>query len=230
MSDTKGLKDLLLKFGIVPNDVGLYIISLTHRSFGRSNNERLEFLGDSVIELVISHQLFVDFPDKGEGELTSLRAALVRADSLSEEAKRIKLNEFLTLSRSEEKSGGREKPVILAGLFEAFTGAIYLDQNFEVSRRFIIENVYYKVSTIIKKRLNIDPKTELQEIVQDRYKLTPVYRLISAEGPDHDKIFTVQVVIGEINYAIGRGRSKQSAEQEAARLTLEQLRTNNFKL
>lgn len=225
------LKNFLLTLGIIPNNLDIYILSLTHRSKSKNNNEKLEFLGDAVLELVISYKLFEDFFNtKTEGELTSLRAALVKTESLAKESLRIGLNNYIILSKSEENTGGREKNIILADTFEAFLGAIYIDQGLEKVKEFIVKNLYYKINLIIQYSLNVDSKTKLQEIIQNKYKITPIYKLISSKGPDHNKTFKVVAIIGSKKFALGTGKTKQAAEQKAALKTIKILEKKNWKI
>ncbi len=202
------------------NDIKILEEGLTHRSFSRDHNERLEFLGDAVLELVITERLYHEFKDRPEGELTSFRSAIVKTESLAEEAVRMGLGDFILMSKGEEATGGRLRQYILADVFESVIGAIYLDQGYEVCKNFIVGHLYYKMENIVHKRLDIDAKSRLQELVQEKYKLTPFYRVIKEEGPDHEKVFSVIAVIGENEYAIGSGKSKQIAEQDSAEKTL----------
>lgn len=193
---------------------------VTHRSYSRNHNERLEFLGDAVLELVITEKLYRDYGDHQEGDLTSFRSAIVKTESLAEEASRLGLGDFILMSKGEDATGGRLRQYILADVFESVIGAIYLDQGYEAAVKFITENLYYKMDNIVQNRLDIDAKSRLQELVQEKFKQTPFYRVIKEEGPDHDKVFSVVAVIGEKEYAIGTGKSKQIAEQDSAENTL----------
>lgn len=225
------IKSLLKCLKIQFNSLEIYVQALTHRSFdSQKNNERLEFLGDSILNFIISEKLVSTYLDKKEGELTSLRAALVKTESLAEECKRIGLNRCILLSKSEIKDGGYEKMHILAGAFEAFIGALYFDQGLERCVLFIEQNVFYKVDSVIRTKSNINPKTLLQEIIQEKYKLTPEYELINVEGPDHNRTFTVAVVIRGKQYKVGKGKSKQAAEVQAAHETLKFLSLREYSL
>lgn len=195
-------------------------LALTHRSFGLVNNERLEYLGDAVLELVITELLYKDYPEKKEGDLTSFRAALVKSETLAKVTKKLKLNDFILMSPSEEQTGGKNKVYILADVLEALIAAIHLIGGYEISKRFIRENLYYLIEEIVSSRSDIDPKSKLQEMSQEKFHHTPYYKIIKEEGPDHEKIFTVQCIIGKKNFANGTGRSKQVAEQDAAAKTL----------
>jgi ribonuclease III len=217
----------LLKTINIPDFQNLELLdeAFTHRSFSKKHNERLEFLGDAVLELVITELLYKDFTDRTEGELTSFRAAVVRTESLADEALRLGLGELIRMSKGEEATGGRSRQYILADVFESFVGAIYLEKGFEAAQEFIITNLYYKIQEIVASRSDIDAKSKLQELAQDKYKETPFYKVIKEEGPDHDKIFTVIVMIGSKEYEQGTGKSKQLAEQDSAAKTLQVLLT-----
>lgn len=201
--------------------------SVTHRSYLNEHrdvpehNERLEFLGDAVLELIVSDYLYRKFADRAEGELTSFRSALVRTDSLAESAKKLKIGEYLRLSRGEEESGGREKDYLLANAFEAILGAIYLDKGYEKARDFVYRTLIPKLAEIVEYRLDIDNKTKIQELAQSEYKTTPTYEVIDERGPDHDKTFTVVVKIDDKIIGKGTGSSKQKAEEKAAEVGIE---------
>lgn len=218
----KNLIELLRKLELENfTNIEIFKEAFTHRSYSKKNNERIEFLGDAVLELVITELLFRDYPEKTEGELTSFRSAIVKTKSLSEEAQRLGLGDYIFMSRGEEETGGRSREYILADIFESLIGAIYLDMGYETAKKFIKKNLYYKISDIVENRLDIDAKSRLQEYIQDKFKQTPYYRVLHEEGPDHDKTFTVITVIGEKEYETGTGKSKQNAEQNAARNTLD---------
>ncbi|NLZ24792.1 ribonuclease III [Candidatus Dojkabacteria bacterium] len=208
--------------GISFNNPLLLKTALTHCSYinehksTNEHNERLEFLGDAVLELIVSDYLFREYPKRPEGELTSFRAALVRTESLAHTAKELNIGKYLLLSKGEERTGGREKEYLLANAYEAIIGAIYLDQGYSESKHFVLNSLTGKLSNIIKKRLDIDSKTKIQEISQEKYKITPVYEVISEVGPDHEKTFTVVVKIDEKIIGEGIGPSKQKAEEMAA--------------
>lgn len=204
-------------------DKTLLKIAVTHRSFLNENrgvehdhNERLEFLGDAVLELVVTDYLFLKYPDKAEGELTAIRAALVNTNTLSEVASRLGINDFLKLSRGEAKDMGRARQYILANAFESTVGALYLDQGYECAREFIARELLIRTEEIVTKRLWQDPKSRFQEKAQEIFGKTPTYRTLKEEGPDHDRTFTIGVFLGEDQIAQGMGRSKQEAEQAAA--------------
>ncbi|MDP2655800.1 MAG: ribonuclease III [bacterium] len=216
-------KSLTEKLGTSFNNLNLLIEALTHRSYLNehreytgSHNERLEFLGDAVLELVATDFLYKKFPAKPEGELTSYRAALVNTVSLAESAQALGINEYLLLSKGESKDTGRARDVILADAFEAIIGAIYLDSGYANAEAFIAKNLYNKIDGVIEKRSYQDAKSRFQEIAQEKRGTTPNYETLSEVGPDHDKRFTVGVFIGSEEIARGVGQSKQEAEQSAA--------------
>jgi ribonuclease-3 len=192
-----------------------------HPDFHLPHNERLEFLGDAVLELIVTEYLYKKYPEKNEGELTNWRAALVNAKILGELAKDLGFNDFLLLSKGEEKETGKARLYILANTFEALVGAIYLDQGLEVTKDFVEKNlVKKKLPEIIEKGLFKDPKTRFQEEAQERVKITPTYKVLEEWGPDHAKHFIVGVFLGNELIAKGEGSSKQEAEEEAAKNAL----------
>ncbi|MFM2330822.1 MAG: hypothetical protein RLZZ26_329 [Candidatus Parcubacteria bacterium] len=216
------------KIGITFSNIDLLVEAFTHRSYlnehreyAGSHNERLEFLGDAVLELAATNFLFKKYPTRTEGELTSYRAALVNTVSLAESAQSLGINEYLLLSRGESKDTGRAREVILADAFEAIIGAIYLDQGFAAAESFIAQNLFGKIEGVIAKRSYQDAKSRFQEIAQEKRGTTPRYETLSQEGPDHAKLFTVGVFIGTEEVARGEGQSKQEAEQSAAQAGLD---------
>ena len=194
-----------------------------HREYAGNHNERLEFLGDAVLELAVTDFLFKKFPAKPEGELTAYRAALVNTVSLAESSQALGVNDFLLLSKGEAKDTGRARDVILADAFEAIIGATYLDQGYEAAEAFIARNVYGKIDEVIAKRAYQDAKSQFQERAQEKRGITPAYETLSEVGPDHDKRFTVGVFIGKDEIARGEGKSKQEAEQAAAQAGLDKI-------
>lgn len=221
-------KNIGVRFG----DKSILETALTHRSYLNEhrdiseNNERLEFLGDAVLELIVSDFLYVTYPDRPEGELTSFRSALVKTDSLALSAKDLEIGKYIRMSKGEEDSGGREKDYLLANTFEAVLGAIYLDQGYGICREFISKTLFPKIEQIVEYRLDIDSKTKMQEMAQSVFKLTPTYEVIKEEGPDHNKIFTVVVKLDEKIVGQGEGGSKQKAEEQAAREGIEYIEKN----
>lgn len=192
-----------------------------HREYAGSHNERLEFLGDAVLELATTDFLFKKFPAKPEGELTAYRAALVNTASLSESARALGLGEYLLLSKGEAKDTGRAREVILADAFEAVIGALYLDQGYAAAEAFIGQQLYSKIDDVIKNRSYQDAKSRFQERAQEKRGHTPHYETLDEIGPDHAKRFTVGVFVGSEEIARGVGQSKQEAEQAAAQAGLE---------
>ncbi|KKQ35027.1 MAG: Ribonuclease 3 [Candidatus Nomurabacteria bacterium GW2011_GWB1_37_5] len=208
-------------------DKNLLKQAFIHRSYinenpkiGLSHNERLEFLGDAVLELVVTEFLYKKYPEKAEGELTSYRSALVNAIVLSEVASELGMNEFLLLSKGEAKDTGKARQYILANTIEALVGALYLDQGYERSSEFISSILFGRVDEIVEKRLWQDAKSYVQEKAQEKFSVTPSYKVISEIGPDHDKQFTVGIYFGTGLVAEGKGKSKQEAEQKAAEKAL----------
>lgn len=202
--------------------------AFTHRSYinenrsgGLGHNERLEFLGDAVLELVTTEFLYGKYPESTEGDLTSYRAAMVNAITLADVASRLGINDLLLLSKGEAKDRGRARQYILANTFEALVGAIYLDQGYEGAQRFIAREVLPLIDEIVEKKLWLDAKSYFQELAQDKVGITPSYNLVRESGPDHDKKFTVGVFLEGEMVAEGEGKSKQEAEQEAAKQALE---------
>lgn len=197
--------------------------ALTHRSYlnenpswGVPHNERLEFLGDAALELAVTEGLYHRYPNYEEGTMTAFRAALVNFVMLARIAREMELEQFILLSRGEAKDNGRSREVILANAFEAVVGAVYLDAGHEAVKRFTEQFVFPRLDEVVKKGLYKDPKSELQEKVQAEKKVTPSYKVIKEEGPDHDKRFTVCVYFGDQCVVEGEGPSKQEAEAAAA--------------
>lgn len=206
--------------------------ALTHKSYTNEmklspieNNERLEFLGDAVLELAISHLLMEDFEGHPEGELSKLRAAIVNENQLAELAQKIELGNFLYLGRGEDQTGGREKPSLLSDAYEAVLGAIYLDRGLKKAFAVVARHYTDIIHRVGQEGFAKDYKTRLQEKVQGRFRSVPHYQLVRAVGPDHSKIFEVSLYIQEELYSVGRGTSKKSAEQDAAKQALERLQT-----
>jgi len=193
-----------------------------HPEFPCGHNERLEFLGDAVLELVITHYLYDQYPEKNEGDLTSVRSALVNAQTCAEVAKKLDINDYLLLSKGEAKDVGRARQYILANALEAIIGAIYIDSGYEKSRDFILKHIAPLTAQIVEEKLWVDAKSKFQEKAQDVVGITPSYKTTKEEGPDHDKKFTVGVFLGDTLIAEGSGDSKQDAEQSAARRALKE--------
>ena len=222
------LKELSLILGHYFHDYSYLDLSLTHCSYANENgnnvldNERYEFLGDAVLELVVTHLLCDHFPDMDEGELSKIRASSVNKKTLSRLARKLNLGDYLLLSRGEMQSKGYQKGSILADSFEAVTGAIYLDGGLEAAFHFLSTHfleIFANLSS--SKMVVVDFKTRLQELSQSLYRVTPTYKLADESGPDHAKEFTVDVAIKGKPYGSGRGNSKKEAEQRAARRAME---------
>mgnify|MGYP006055134693 CR=1 FL=1 len=200
-----------------------------HRSYinenprtGLVHNERLEFLGDAVLELVVTEYLYEKYPHQNEGDLTAYRSALVNAITLGDVGSSLGFNDLIKLSKGEAKDVHRARSSILADAYEAFVGALYLDQGYDVAKTFITSTLLGKTDDIIKKGLYKDAKSFIQEKAQEKYGLTPNYKVLSEEGPDHDKLFCIGIYFGEDKIAEGRGKSKQEGETVAARTALEE--------
>lgn len=207
--------------GIRFKDRELLQMVFVHKSYLNENkdiahdNERLEFLGDAVLELLVTEFLYKTYPNP-EGELTNWRSALVKGSHLATIARKLNLGEYLVLSHGEEKSGGRTKNYILANTFEALLGAIYLEHGYEIAHTFVDKFVLIYLEDILEKGLHIDPKSRFQELAQEKMSLTPYYKVMEESGPDHAKKFVTALFVGEEEITRGEGSSKQSAEQDAA--------------
>jgi ribonuclease-3 len=215
---------------IIFNNISLLEQALAHSSYVNENpdfapasNERLEFLGDAVLGLVVAERLYQLFPQFTEGQMTRLRAALVRRETLARMAQTIGLGDHLYLGKGEEASGGRQKPLNLAGAIEAVIGAIFLDQGLAQARDFTLRLLETDLSEAVARGDSVDYKSELQELTQAREQQTPTYHVIESTGPEHDKRFTVEVRVGDTLLGWGSGKSKKAAESEAARAALEKL-------
>ncbi len=214
--------------GVIFKDKNLLKQAFTHRSYLNENrsiklehNERLEFLGDAVLELVITDYLYKKYPEKNEGDLTAYRSALVNSVTISAAAEKIGMNSFLLLSKGEAKDTGRARQFILANTFESFVGATYLDQGYGAAAGFIEKQLFNLIDDIVASKGFIDAKSLFQEEAQERTGITPSYKLMKENGPDHNKIFTVGVFLRDEQVVTGEGKSKQEAEQVAAEKALE---------
>jgi len=214
--------------GVKFKDESLLQQALVHRSYLNENpalhlvsNERLEFLGDAVLGFVVADELYSRFPDFSEGELTKLRAALVRGETLSRIASSLQLGDYLYLGHGEEESGGRSRPRNLSCTVEAVIGAVFLDQGFDFARNFILKLLDSEFDGVVEDKFTDDYKSRLQQVIQSERKITPVYRTIEEVGPDHAKVFTVEVLAGDTVLGRGSGRSKRAAEMDAARHALQ---------
>lgn len=221
----RDLSKIEKRLGIKFKDRNLLLTAFVHRSFLNENksfkrhNERLEFLGDAVLELVVTEHLYNNYINP-EGDLTNWRSALVKTESISEAGKNLGYEDYLLMSRGEATSSGRARQLILANCFEAVTGAIYLDQGYEIAKKFLEGHLLVNLPKIIEDKLYIDPKSHFQEIAQEKEGITPRYDVVSEEGPDHDKKFTIMVKIGDREWGKGNGASKQLAQQAAAKNAL----------
>lgn len=186
-----------------------------HPNLGLEHNERLEFLGDAVLELVVTDHLYKNYPNP-EGDLTNWRSALVKTESLSEVAAKLDFDKYLQLSRGEAKGNARSRALIHANCVEALIGALYLDQGYEEAKRFVDTHIISRLQTILDEGSWVDPKSRFQELAQEREGHTPHYKVLSEDGPDHDKVFEVGVYVGQNLHGKGRGSSKQAAQQQAA--------------
>ncbi|KKR32221.1 MAG: Ribonuclease 3, partial [Candidatus Gottesmanbacteria bacterium GW2011_GWC2_39_8] len=213
--------------GVKFKDEDLIRKAFIHRSYlneakeTMESNERLEFLGDSILSFLVSSYLYKEFPDKPEGELTNLRSAIVKTKTLALISQKLELGKYLYLSRGEEEGGGRNNTSLLADTFEAFIGAIFLDSGIEEPRKILNQFLFPLLGDILENKLYKDAKSSFQEEVQEKTRISPVYKVMKEEGPDHAKKFTVGVYVGDKLYGTGDGRNKQEAEQEAARSALE---------
>jgi ribonuclease-3 len=216
--------------GVIFKDKDLLKQAFIHRSYINENrnlklehNERLEFLGDAVLELVVTDYLYHKYPEKPEGELTSFRSSLVNSNTLAEVAVKLEINNLLLLSRGEAKDTGRARQYILANAVEAIIGSIYLDQGYDAAKSFISKYIFHLIDEIVEKGSFIDAKSLFQEKAQEKVGITPAYKTTKEEGPDHNKHFTVGVFLNDDLVIEGVGKSKQEAEQEAARKALEKM-------
>jgi len=230
LADLAALQQAL---GVSFNDLPLLERALVHGSYinespslTSTSNERLEFLGDAVLGLIVAEKLYQDFPHSNEGEMTRLRAALIRRDTLARMARAIRLGNYLYLGKGEEASGGRNKPANLAGALEAVTAAIFLDRGSAITRDFILRLLSPELQKVVSQGAGVDYKSQLQELIQAREQQAPVYRVVEAIGPDHDKRFTVEVRVGDTVLGRGSGKGKKAAEAEAAHSALERFPAN----
>ena len=215
-------------FGVKIQEPMLFQTALTHKSYANEHpsaehNERLEFLGDAVLELAVTEHLFEQFPDEPEGKMTKFRSALVSGVSLAAVMRRLDISRHIRLSRGEAASGGREKNPILANVFEALVGALYLTAGMPAVKRFLAERLFPRLPEVVEKHLYVDPKSGFQEWAQETLAITPEYRVLEESGPDHNKVFRTAVFVGEEQMGEGEGSSKQKAEVAAAEDALARL-------
>jgi ribonuclease-3 len=223
-ADLIKLQELL---GVSFKDSVVLLSAITHRSYLNEHreatwehNERLEFLGDAVLELAVTDFLFKKYPEKPEGELTAIRAALVNTNSLAAASEIMGINKYLLMSKGESKDEGRARQYILANVFESCIGAIYLDLGYDTAQQFIAGRLFANTEEIVRKRLWQDAKSRFQEVSQEKASITPTYETVSQDGPDHDRVFTVGVFLRHEKVGEGKGRSKQEAEQQAAQAAI----------
>lgn len=240
LGEAERLRELQSTLGYFFSDHGLLLQALTHTSFGHEHlqvrprssrdNERLEFLGDAILGLVVSDLLLENFPNSSEGPLSKMRAAIVNEKSLSRLAQSIQLEKFIRLGKGELQTRGREKPSIISSTLEALIGAVYLDGGFESARPVLIRllaPIFSDPQSGIQWLNTHDFKTQLQELTQSKFRVTPVYELLQAQGPDHAKTFEVEVCLGAYRISRATGTSKKVAEQAAAQVALEALAGRN---
>lgn len=225
------LHDFQAKLGFTFKDTSLLERAFIHRSYlnehpklGLEHNERIEFLGDAVLELVVTDFLYRTYPNP-EGDLTNWRSALVKTESLAAVAGELGIAEFFKLSRGEAKGNARSHALISANAVEALIGAMYLDQGYDTAKDFITKHIISRLEHILASGAWLDPKSRFQELAQERFGLTPSYKVIEEAGPDHDKVFTIGAYIGDTLYGKGSGSSKQAGQQEAATSALKRLST-----
>ncbi len=228
MTEPDSLQEIL---GVSFKDTTLLQQALVHRSylneapegFSLESNERLEFLGDAFLGLAVADKLYRDYPDFHEGNLTKLRSALVRTDTLARVARSLNLGKYLYLGKGEDESGGRLKRRNLACAMEAVIGAVLIDQGTEIARGFVVQLLSDEFEPTVEEKLRKDPKSKLQEIMQSQRQSTPVYRTVDSSGPDHEREFTVEVLVDDALLGRGKEKSKRRAEKEAARDALQKL-------
>jgi ribonuclease III len=228
---------LLSSLQILPKNKNLYILACIHRSVLNEahtgyaeSNERLEYLGDAVLELTVTEELFHEFPDKSEGELTDIRSALVRGRNLAEVAKQLQFSHAIQLSRWESLASGHDNPYILANTLEAIIGALYLDHWFERTKMFIREHIYSTLPKILEHGLYVDPKSYLQEHTQAIWGITPTYTVESEDGADHHKLYVISASLDNIILGQGKGSSKKKGEQEAAENAISRMKEWEMKI
>lgn len=226
--DFKQLLTLEKKLGYHFHDLNLLKRALSHKSYSNEScldnedhNERLEFLGDAVLDLVVSHLIFKHFPDEREGQMSKIRASLVNERALAEQARTLGLGGYLFLGKGEDQSDGREKNSLLSDAFEALLGALYLDADFKTTFSVVEKMFLEQILRASYEDISHDYKTKLQEEIQNRFRVGPEYRLMAERGPDHEKIFEVHLFVNDKFFGKGTGRSKKQAEQNAAKVALE---------
>jgi ribonuclease-3 len=226
------LSQLQTVLGLKFKDHSLLQQALVHRSYlneahvpGLESNERLEFLGDAALGLIVSQKLCADFPHLNEGDLTQLKAALIRWETLAQAAERLSLGDYLLLGHGEKLTGGQQRPSNLARVFEALVGAVLLDSGLRKTRALVLRCLKPELTQMAAGKVALDSKSRLQQLAQARWQAMPSYQTVAAEGPDHAKVFTVEVLVGDRTVGRGRGRSKKEAESRAAQQALKAIET-----
>lgn len=222
------VSQLLESLSIDSKNIELFTLAFTHKSYTNEketgeSNERLEFLGDAILEFLITEYLYLTYPESDEGEMTGLRSATVRKESLAKVAKSLHFGNYMLLSKGEQKGKGHQKDYLLANTFEAFLGALFLDKGMSACKMFVERYLFPMIEEFKAQSSYIGPKTMFQEAAQGKMGITPRYELISDEGPDHSKVFTMAAMLGDEKIAEGTGNSKQKAESDAARAAYEKL-------
>jgi len=227
------LSRLQTALGLKFKDLSLLQQALVHRSYlneaqasGLESNERLEFLGDAALGLIVSQKLYSDFPLLNEGDLTQLKTALIRWETLAQAAERLSLGDYLLLGRGEKLTGGQQRPSNLASAFEALVGAVLLDSGLVKARALVLRCLKPELAQMTAGRIALDSKSRLQQLVQARWQAMPSYRTVAAEGPDHAKVFTIEVLVDDRPLGQGQGRSKKEAESKAAQQALKAIDTS----
>ena len=223
-------QDVQQSIRITFRDVSLLQQAFVHSSYTNENpgyhlpdNERLEFLGDALLSFMVTEKLYHEFPHFGEGELTEIRVSLIRQETLAQLASALKLGDYLLLGKGEEATGGRERQTNLADVFEALVGAIFLDQGLDTARDFVLSKFQSQLERVEAEGIGRNYKALLQEFTQAKFKQLPTYRVVEASGPDHDRDFTIEAALGDRVLGTGSGKSKRTAEMEAARSAWEKL-------
>jgi ribonuclease-3 len=226
------LSQLQTVLGLKFKDHSLLQQALVHRSYlneahvpGLESNERLEFLGDAALGLIVSQKLCADFPHLNEGDLTQLKAALIRWETLAQAAERLSLGDYLLLGHGEKLTGGQQRPSNLARVFEALVGAVLLDSGLRKTRALVLRCLKPELTQMAAGKVALDSKSRLQQLAQARWQAMPSYQTVASEGPDHAKVFTVEVLVGDRTVGRGKGRSKKEAESRAAQQALKAIET-----
>ncbi len=229
MNSNQHDREITSKIGVVFKNKNLLTQAFTHRSYLNeskqitSSNERLEFLGDAILSFVSSYYLYTSYPELSEGMLTNVRSSIVKTEALARVAQELSFGSFLLLSKGEEEGGGRTNPSLLADCFEAFLGALFIDQGLPAVEKLLKQHLFPQIESVLSKKTYMDAKSRLQEKIQEKEHISPIYRVIKTEGKDHAKTFWIEVIVGTKVLGTGNGRSKQEAEQRAAENALEKM-------